>query len=386
MHILLYSRPFFPATGGLETMTLTLAEKIVAAGHACTVLTETPGAAAESRAFPFAVERRLGARERLGLVRSADLVHSNGASLALFSYAKLARKPFIWTHQGYQLVAVDGLGWFDGQPAPLTPLASLWFHTRKRGLKTGAVEGAKLALRRAVGHLVDGNVAITNWVARRQPLPRQTVIYNPFPLDRFKRPPSAPADAPDNAPDDARYDFLYVGRLVSEKGVGTLLQALAELNGRAGRRPATLLLVGDGEHRPALEALATSLGVAAQVHFAGQKRDQALVDAIAQGRVAIVPSEWEEAMGGVALELLAAGLPLIVSERGGLAECVADGGWTFPNGDHHALASRMAALLDDEPLRRSKAARAREIVARFDESLLAAQYLDLYREILGRRK
>jgi glycosyltransferase involved in cell wall biosynthesis len=90
-------------------------------------------------------------------------------------------------------------------------------------------------------------------------------------------------------------------------------------------------------------------------------------------------------MGGVALELMAAGLPLIVSERGGLAECVGDGAWTFPNGDADALADRMAALLDDEALRRSKAPRAQEIVARFDEARLGAQYVGLYREILARR-
>jgi len=378
MHILLYSRPFFPATGGLETVSLTLAEKITAAGHACTVLTETPAGATGARAFPFAVERRLGARARLALVRSVDLVHSNGASLMLFPFAKLARKPFVWTHQGYQLAAVDGLGWYDGRPAPLTPLASARFHLRARGLKVGAVEAAKLALRRAVGHLVDENVAITNWVAQRQPLPRQIVIYNPFPLDRFKRPSSAQL-----APD---HDFIYVGRLVSEKGVGTLLRALAELNGRPRRRPATLLLVGDGDQRVALERLASSLGLDGQVHFAGQKRDQELVDAVRRGRIAVVPSEWEEALGGVALELLAAGLPLIVSERGGLAECVGDGAWTFPNGDSSALASRMAALLDDEALRRSKAARASEIVARFDETRLAQRYLDLYEELLARRR
>lgn len=377
MHVLLYSRPFFPATGGVETVSLTLAEKIAAAGHQCTVVTETPAPAGDEPTFPFAIKRRLGVRERYELVRSVDIVHSNGASLALFAYAKLARKPFVWTHQGYQLVAVDGLGWLDGEPAPLTPLASMLLHARKRGVRVGLTEGAKLGLRRAVGHLVDGNVAITNWVAKRQPLPRQVVIYNPFPLDRFK--------GAGTSPEKARFDFLYVGRLVTEKGVRTLLHALAELNGRAGRSPATLLLVGDGENRPELEQLAARLGIGDCVTFAGQKRGQALLDAIAQGKIAVVPSEWEEAMGGVALEILAAGLPLIVSERGGLAECVGSAAWTFPNGDAHALAAQMAALLDDGTVRTSRAGLAREVVARFDETKLAAEYLALYEKILAQR-
>lgn len=377
MHILLYSKLFFPATGGLETVSLTLAEQIVAAGHTCTVLTETPADQGPQPPFPFAIERSPGIAKRFALVRAADLVHSNGASLALFAHAKAAGKPFVWTHQGYQMVSVDGLGWLDGKAAPLSPLASLRLHARKRGVRRAGIEAVKLGLRRAVGRLVDKNVAITNWVAMRQPLPNQIVIYNPFPLGRFKR------DA--GATPAAAYDFLYVGRLVSEKGVGTLLQALASLNRRPGRRPATLLIVGDGERREALERLAATLTLGEQVLFVGKKRGGELRDAMGRARIAVVPSEWEEAMGGVAIELLAAGLPLIVSERGGLVECAGGAAWSFPNGDHVALADRMALLLDDEALRGSKVAEAREIVARFDETLLAGQYLQLYADILGRR-
>jgi glycosyltransferase involved in cell wall biosynthesis len=376
VHILLYSRPFFPSTGGVETVSLTLAEKIAAAGHACTVVTETPADATPAPTFPFAIERAPGVRRRLDLARAADVVHSNGASLALFPYAKLARKPFLWTVAGYHLISVDGAGWVDGEPAPMSPLASLQFHARKRGLRRGAVEAVKLGVRRAVGRLVDKNVAITNWVARRQPLPNQVVIYNPFPLARFQGAA---------APPTTRYDFLFVGRLMSEKGIPTLLRALAALNARPGRRPATLLVVGDGLLRAEYESLAASLGLSAHVHFAGQKRGQELLDAMVCGRVAVVPSELEEPMGGVALELLAAGLPLIVSERGGLAECAGEAAWTFPNGDHRALADRMASLLDDEALRRSKADAARAVVASFDETRLAGQYLDLYAELVARR-
>ena len=104
LRILLYSRTFFPAIGGLETVALTLAEHIVAAGHACTVVTETAADQAPPRGFPFPVVRAPSASKRLSLVWSVDVVHSNGASVALFPYATLAGKPFIWTHGGYQMV------------------------------------------------------------------------------------------------------------------------------------------------------------------------------------------------------------------------------------------------------------------------------------------
>jgi glycosyltransferase involved in cell wall biosynthesis len=373
VNVLLYSRAFFPATGGIETVSLTLAEQIAAAGHRCTVVTETEADPTKPDPTGFAIERRPSQARRLALVRAADVVHSNGSSLALFFHAKLARKPFLWTHGGYQLVCVDGMGWVDDAPAPMTPFASLAFHARRRGAKVAAVEAVKLGLRNVVGRLVDRNVAVSHWVAGRQPLPRQMVIYNPFPLTRFLGKP-APTAPP-------RHDFLYVGRLVSEKGPALLLRALALLNARPGRRPATALVIGDGVQRAALEELARTSGVAAHVTFAGVKRGAELLAAIDDGAIAVVPTECEEAMGGVALELLAAGKPLIVAERGGLVECVGDVAWSFPNGDAAALADRMAALVDDEALRKSKAALAPDVLERFDEKRLARDYLDLYAEL-----
>ena len=386
MRVLLYCRSFFPALGGLESVTLSLAQRIAGAGHWCAVVTETTETSAiggdhrSGGPFPFDVHRAPTQRQRLALVKSADIVHSNGASLALFFHAQLLRKPFLWTHAGYQMVSVDGLGWVDGRPAPLTPLASLRLHARTRGLRAAGVAALKLGIRRAAGRVVDRNVAVSRWVARRQPLPRQVVIYNPFSLAPFKQ--ARPVAA------SACYDFLYVGRLVGEKGVGTLLRALALLNeerARGRRAPASLLIVGDGAERAALEQLTAFLELGAQVHFAGRKQGQELVETMRQATVAVVPSEWEEAMGGVALELLAAGLPLIVSERGGLSECAGDAAWTFPNGDHRALAARMAAVADDEILRRSKANAAPRVLAAFDEQALAQCYLDLYAEILAER-
>jgi glycosyltransferase involved in cell wall biosynthesis len=383
MKILLYCRSFHPAMGGLESVTMSLAEQIVAAGHSCVVVTETaPGGDGSSNPerFPFAIVRAPHARQRFALVNAADIVHSNGASLALFFHAKLLRKPFLWTHAGYQMVSVDGLGWMDGKPAPLHPLPSLLLHARRKGLRTATVAAIKLGIRRVAGLAVDRNVAVSRWVAMRQPLPRQVVIYNPFSLAGFTK---AAAIARSH-----RYDFLFVGRLVSEKGVATLLRALALLNeerARRGRSAASLLIVGDGAERVALQQLAVSLGIASNVHFVGRRRGPELVETMTQANTAIVPSEWEEAMGGVALELLAAGLPLIVSQRGGLSECVGEAAWTFPNGDHHALAARMASVIDDEALRGSKAEAARQVLDAFDERALAQRYIDLYAEILTER-
>ena len=81
-------------------------------------------------------------------------------------------------------------------------------------------------------------------------------------------------------------------------------------------------------------------------------------------------------MGGVAIELVSAGLPVIVSERGGLAECVGDVGRTFPNGDYRALAEQMlSAWLSPWGVDQLQVSR---ILDRFDQHRLVQQYLDLY--------
>ena len=162
-------------------------------------------------------------------------------------------------------------------------------------------------------------------------------IYNPFPIDRFRD--AAPVNA-------APFDFVYLGRMVSEKGVNTLIQAFARVAAQAPARP-RLLLIGDGDRMAQMQALARSLDVEGDVHFAGRQSGQELVQWVGQGAVGIVPSAWQEPMGGVAVELMAAGRGLIVSEQGGLAECAGDAGLRFANGDAQALADCMLRLLAD---------------------------------------
>ena len=102
-----------------------------------------------------------------------------------------------------------------------------------------------------------------------------------------------------------------------------------------------------------------------------------LVDWVAKGMIGVLPSVWYEPMGGVAVELLAAGKSLIVSARGGLAECVGDAGLTFPNGNDEALAAQMLRVLEDPALRAGQAAKARERAAGFMPGRFVAQYIDM---------
>ncbi len=136
--------------------------------------------------------------------------------------------------------------------------------------------------------------------------------------------------------------FLYVGRLAPEKDLPTLLQALRSL--RATLPEASLVLVGAGPERAALEALARDLGLADAVHFAGTMEPEALAGEFARALALVLPST-SEPWGLVVNEALHHGCPVIVSEVCGCRpELVADGatGFAFPAGDAAALAQAMA--------------------------------------------
>jgi glycosyltransferase involved in cell wall biosynthesis len=100
--------------------------------------------------------------------------------------------------------------------------------------------------------------------------------------------------------------------------------------------------------------------------------------------IGVIPSAWYEPMGGVAVELLAAGKSLIVSAKGGLSECVGDAGLVFPNGDDEALAVQMQRVLGDPVLRAAQTAKARERAKAFMPARFVDQYIGLLKEVTGR--
>lgn len=376
LRILLYSGAYPPSLGGVETIAVTLATQLVQLGHDCIVVTETPDNAQYDARYQnqFPVYRRPSKFQRLKLARWCSLIHSNGASVAMYPYAVLTGRPFMWTHNGYQIQCVDGLGWVGDHHTPMTPLASLRHTLRSAGIVRAAAESLKMAIRRFVTHRVAINVACTKWVAGRLNAPRMTVGYTPYDLSRF-RIPGMLKDVP--------YDFIFVGRFVNEKGILDLINAFARLKEDTRFKDSKLALVGDGPIRNDIELRIQELSLNASVDLLGRKNGSELVEAMRLGRVGIVPSRWEEPMGGVALELLASGRRLIVSASGGIAECVEEVALTFPNGDSEALCRCMAQAITDPEFERNHLLKAPEVISKFDERALTEGYIQLYRAVVN---
>ena len=168
-----------------------------------------------------------------------------------------------------------------------------------------------------------------------------------------------------------------------EKNHLQLVEAIARLRSRG--IPARALLIGDGPMRPAIEARARDLGLAADVLIAGLQHD--VRPFLAAADTVALPSTSVETFSLAALEAMALARPVVLSEIGGAVDMVRPGreGYLFPAGDTRALVERLAALADPR-LREDMGAAARATVeARFTERAMVDCYEGLLQQLVLRR-
>jgi glycosyltransferase involved in cell wall biosynthesis len=140
--------------------------------------------------------------------------------------------------------------------------------------------------------------------------------------------------------------FLMIARFEPQKDHPTLFQALAGLR----QEPWQLDLIGDGPLLPQAQAMARELGLTERIRFWGQRMDVA--ERLAEAQVAVLSTNWEGFPRSI-LEAMRAGLPVVASAVGGIAESVRDGenGFVVPRGDVEGLGRRLRQLLADPALR-----------------------------------
>ena len=152
----------------------------------------------------------------------------------------------------------------------------------------------------------------------------------------------------------APFRVAVLGRIADWKGQDVLIRSLAEpFLADIG---AVAVIAGDaypGERAPDVEALANAVGVQDRVQFLGFTPDPD--DVLASVDVVAVPSTRPDPLPNSAIEALAAGVPVVAADHGGLPEIVRDGvtGLLVRPGDHVALANALRKLADD-PERRAR--------------------------------
>ena len=182
-------------------------------------------------------------------------------------------------------------------------------------------------------------------------------------------------------PADARV-IGHVGRLVPVKHQALLLAAFARL---APEDPkAHLVLAGDGPLRDDLAADASRRGISSRVHLLGRRDD--IPEVLAAMDVFCLCSH-SEGLPLAIVEAMAAGLPVVATETAG-RDLVLHGktGFLTPAGDAAALASRLAAVLTDEPGRRGMGEAGRLLAReRYSVEVMAAAYADVFDRLLRDR-
>jgi len=175
-----------------------------------------------------------------------------------------------------------------------------------------------------------------------------------------------------------------VGRLRRYKGVDALLEAFARL--RPEFPEATLSILGDGPHRPALQERAARLGLGDRVEFTGYLPAEEKVHRLRAAWVSALSSP-KEGWGLTVIESNACGTPVIASRSPGLVDSVRDGetGLLVPHGDVAALVSALRRMWTDAPLRERLAGGGLRWAQRFSWDRAADEAWQVARAVVERR-
>lgn len=211
--------------------------------------------------------------------------------------------------------------------------------------------------------------AMRDEVVTRFRVPRERVRIVPNGVDR-----GGPGPSPDAR---AAGELLFVGRLVEQKNVLTVVEAMAELP-----RDITLRIVGEGELAPRIAARIRELGLP-NVRLEGRMGRPELAAAYRRATALLMPSS-HEGMPLVLLEALAAGVPVVCSRIPELVEVGGDAVRTVDPITPRTLAAAVRDLLADAPARALLSARARERSARYDWSAVARLVDSVYAEVRPR--
>ena len=335
LRIAIYSPAFHPRLGGLETVVEVLATELSKLGQEVTVITDTPNEASDT--FLFRVLRKPTRWELIKAVRACDVYLLANVSLWGLLPLLLAPKPWIATHHG----------WYEDFGKTIKPMDKL---------------------KRFLTHYASANISVSHAVDRFLNL-NGHIIPNPYDSTLFKLHPDVLRER----------DLIFVGRLVSDKGVDLLLDALHHLAER-GIHP-NLTVVGSGPELEPLQEQANRLNLLDQVVFAGPRRGEELARLMNAHQVMIVPSRWNEPFGIVALEGIACGCVLIGSEGGGLGEAIGPCGVTYPNLEPKALAMQITRVLSDVELQNSCREAAVEHLLKHEKAKVAADYLNIIKAV-----
>jgi glycosyltransferase involved in cell wall biosynthesis len=302
MKILFYCLSLYPKTGGLETVAQILAQGLSDKGHEVYLITDTSLNEFEEIQAHYNILRKPKKLKIWQLYLHCDLFIHHNVSLKGMWPLLLFPKPWVVIHH---------LTYYNrnGQLKPLE-----WL---KRNLSRFAI-----------------NISCSHYVNNTLPK-KDHVVWNPYDEQTFYN----------QHLERKEKSFVFVGRLVSDKGCDILIEAFVRLV--AEHPDATLTIVGDGPDKPKLLALVAQYDLKEQVFFTGILKGNSLAAKLNEHQMAIIPSIWQEPFGVVALELIACGCIPIYSDVGGLREACGEIGIAVEKINPESLKKQMLIGIDN---------------------------------------
>jgi glycosyltransferase involved in cell wall biosynthesis len=314
--------------------------------------------------FPLAVPFSRSARQRLEQI-PLDLVHTHTpfvlGSVAA-GEARRRRVPLVFTHHTLYEEYVHYAAWI---PAVVSRRA-VRAYVRRFVNRTACTI--------APSHAVAAYLRGRGVTARIEVVPTGTIELSEFAdlAPDWVRPAyGVPADRP---------LLVTASRLGKEKSVGLLLEAFARI---PARYQATLLIVGGGPAIDDLQTLTGRLGLGRRTVFAGLQPHRRALECIAAGDIFLFASQTET-QGLAVIEAMAAGVPVVAVDAGGVSDAVTDGVTGFLTGPSAAeLADRTRLLLDDPPRRRQFGGAGRAAAQRFSLDQVTDVMIHVYDSVLA---
>jgi glycosyltransferase involved in cell wall biosynthesis len=387
MKLLIYARDWAPSVGGVQTIVKTLADGLAdwSSKHSgdvieLTLLTQTPAGRMNDSKLPYRVVRSTGLMDFIREIRKADVVHLAGPTILPLVIAYLLRKPTVIEHHGFQAICPNGQLLYEPTQTPCPG----YFMVRQYGecircnSKLGKLMSVKTWMltfpRRWLSQRVSANIVPTSWLGSLIKLNRAKTILHGLP--------------PRESPPERRVrstvpTFVFIGRLVTTKGVRVLIKAAGLLKAR--HREFEVRIIGDGPERQELEKLARDMGVQSYVQFRGYIGDERLEESLQDATAVVMPSLGGEVFGLVAAENMQQRRLVVASDIGALSEVLGDAGMTFATGDAESLARCMESIIADPSLAEQLGQKARRRIAQvFSADQMVSNHVQVYQERCSR--
>jgi glycosyltransferase involved in cell wall biosynthesis len=275
-----------------------------------------------------------------------DNYHSPGQFLALCRWLRKKNYHILHTHGYFAGVFARIAGLLVGIPHLVTHVHSTYLDYQKKHLFMEKI------LSLWTDRIVCVSQAVKEWVVEAEKIDREkaTVIYNGVKPMTAVTPDAGHSVALRQELDIPEHDtvFAVIASLNPNKGHHVLLESFRTL--LHDHHDATLLLVGDGPLRAELETQARQFLIDQKVIFTGMRTD--IDELLNISDVCLLPTLVREGLGMALIEAMAAGLPVIGTEIGGIPEVITNGenGFLVPPGRPEALADAIMSIAKDKDL------------------------------------